>query len=515
MAHPVLSRALAAELQGRPGLLAPTAEMLALPERAVQFGTGAFLRGFVDWFVDEANRQGAFGGRIVAIGSTGSGRDAAINEQDGLFTLVTRGVDRGEAVEERRIVGSVSRALSAADDWPAVLACARDPLLEVVFSNTTEVGIALDESDAYDASPPRSFPGKLTRFLHERAQAFGFAREKGVVVLPCELLEDNGDRLREIVLALAGRWALGDTFARWIAEAVPFCNTLVDRIVPGAPKGEDAARLREALGYDDAMLTTCEPYRLFAIEGPSLRSGQAPILEKLAAADSGIIVTGDIAPFRERKVRLLNGAHTLLAPLALLAGRETVREAVEDEAIGGFVRAAMLDEIVPSLDAEGGVAFAHAVLDRFANPSIDHALLGITLQATMKMRVRVVPSILAFARKTGRVPQAIALGFAAWLRFMRGDVDGERRRAQLPVPDDSQRDAVQAHWRAASTRDDAALARLAHAVCADRALWATDLSAVAGFADAVAAHLARIERSGIAAALDALPHARPAGAARA
>ena len=265
MARPVLSRAHAAELQGRDDLVVPTAEMLTLPERAVQFGTGAFLRGFVDFFVEEANRRGEFGGRIVAIGSTGSGRDAAINDQDGLYTLVTRGVERGGLVEERRVVGSVSRALSAADDWPAVLACARNPWLETVFSNTTEIGIALDESDEYAASPPRSFPGKLTRFLHERARTFAFARSKGVVVVPCELLENNGDQLRDIVLQLAERWQLGGAFARWIREAVPFCNTLVDRIVPGAPKGEDAERLRDALGYDDALLTTCEPYRLFAI----------------------------------------------------------------------------------------------------------------------------------------------------------------------------------------------------------------------------------------------------------
>ena len=508
MPRPLLSRALVAELEGRDDLVVPTAEMLALPERAVQFGTGAFLRGFVDFFVDEANRRGELGGRIVAIGSTGSGRDAAINEQDGLYTLVTRGVERGALVEERRVVGSVSRALSAADDWPAVLACARNPWLEVVFSNTTEVGIALDDEDAYGANPPRSFPGKLTRFLHERARTFAFARSKGVVVVPCELLEDNGDRLRDIVLELADRWRLGAAFVRWIRESVPFCNTLVDRIVPGAPKGEDAERLREQLGYEDAMLTTCEPYRLFAIEG------DAALGERLrfAGADAGIVVTGDIAPFRERKVRLLNGGHTTMVHVALLAGCGTVREAIEHETVGAFVRRAMLDEIVPSLDAEGGEEFARDVLDRFANPSIEHALIGITLQGTMKMRVRVVPSVQAYARKTGRVPAALAFGFAAWLRFMKGDVLEERRRAQLPVPDDSQREAVQAHWKLASSSDAQSLPRVVHAVCTDRSLWETDLSTVAGFEEAVAGQLARIERDGVLPALESLLAADAVGA---
>jgi len=230
--------------------------MLALPERAVQFGTGAFLRGFIDTFVDEANAVGAFNGRIVAIGSTSSGRDRALAEQDGLYTLVSRGLVRGVPHEERRIIGSISRALSATDGWSAVLACARDPNISIIFSNTTEVGITLDESDEFDAMPPRSFPGKLARFLYERADTFAFAPSSGVIVVPCELIEANGARLRTIVLRLAERWSLGAEFVRWVESSVRFCNTLVDRIVPGGPTAEDGASLEAALGYRDGMLTT-------------------------------------------------------------------------------------------------------------------------------------------------------------------------------------------------------------------------------------------------------------------
>jgi tagaturonate reductase len=444
--------------------------LLELPERAVQFGTGAFLRGFVDHFIDAANRRGDFDGRVVAIGSTGSGRDELLAAQDGLYTLVSQGLVDGEVVEERRVIASVSRALSASAEWDAVLALARSPELSLVFSNTTEVGIVLDESDTFDTAPPRSFPGKLARFLYERAAAFEFDATKGVVVIPCELIEDNGARLKGIVLALAERWGLDARFARWLDAAVPFCDTLVDRIVPGAPKGAEAERLRAALGYDDALLTTCEPYRLFAIRGDAALRARLGF----ADADPAIVVTGDIAPHRELKVRLLNGAHTAIASAALLAGCETVREAVEHPTVGPLVGRVLLDEIVPTVSAPGAERFARHVLDRFANPFIRHALVDITLQGTMKMRVRVVPTILRYAELTGEAPAGIAQGFAAYLQLQRAE-HAERRRA------DEQGERVRAAW--AEHGDDASA--VVRGVLADVALWGTDLTAVPGFADAV------------------------------
>ena len=503
---------LSRELLRAPGFAArtdlhlPDPALLDLPEKAVQFGTGAFLRGFVEFFVDEANRRGSFGGRVVAIGSTGSGRDEVLTRQDGLYTLATQGIENGEARRDYRVVGSLSRALSAAHDWDAVLACARNPWLELVFSNTTEVGIVLDEHDAVDAAPPRSYPGKLTRFLYERARTFAFSRGKGIVVLPCELVDGNGDRLREIVLQLAARWELGRPFARWIEQAVPFCNTLVDRIVPGAAPANEREEIFEELGYRDDLLTTCESYRLFAIEG------DAALRERLgfAGADDGIVVTDDVAPYRERKVRLLNGAHTVMVPAAILAGCETVRDAVTHDAVGSFLRRALLDEIVPTVDAPGAEAFAHDVLDRFANPYIRHALFDITLQGTMKFRVRVVPSILRHAELFGRVPQALAFGFAAYLMFMRGDAQDARRRAGLSVPADDQGGRVRALWNALENDSDPALAGLVETVSADAALWGADLNRIAGFTDAVTDHLVRIHHGGPAAALDVLLAAAPA-----
>ena len=496
-ALPRLTRSLvlSAELQRKRDLLPPTEAMLELPEKAIQFGTGALLRGFVDYFIDAANRQGQFNGRVVAIGSTGSGRDGRVNEQDGLFTLAISGIDNGVAREERRIISSVSRAISAQEDWDAVLECARNPELALVFSNTTEIGIALDDSDSPTLSPPRSFPGKLTAFLYARATAFGFDPKRGLIVLPCELIEDNGRRLREIVTTLATRWDLGGEFIAWLGSSVKFCNTLVDRIVPGTPSAERLAELERHLGYRDEMATACEVYRLFAIEGDDALARRLGF----AKADPGIVVTDSIAPYRLRKVRLLNGTHTIMSPLALLAGCETVLDAMRHEVVSRFVRRVMLDEMVPALDAPSAATFARETLDRFANPSIRHALIDITLHATMKMRVRIVPSILASAERTGRVPESLAFGFAAYLLFMRGDIQRERRFAGLNVPADDGGERLAAAWKTAGS-DHLALVR---AVCSDTTLWGTDLTAVPEFAGTVAEHLGALERDGATAALDA------------
>ena len=475
----------------------PADALLDLPERAVQFGTGALLRGFIDDFVHNANAQGAFGGRIVAIASTGSARDRALREQDGLYTLVVEGIERGEPMRECRIISSVSRAISAADEWNEVLELARQPLLAFVFSNTTEVGIVADEDSGAEDAPPRSFPAKLTRFLFERGKAFDFAADRGLTVIPCELIENNGARLREIVVAIARRWELGTTFLEWLDSTVPFCNTLVDRIVPGAPRDVDVERLNTLLGYSDALLTTCEPYRLFAIEGDdTLRA-------KLTwATDPGIIIAPDISPYRKRKVHLLNGAHTLLVPVALPMGCETVRDAMSQPSISRFVRRTMLEEIAPHLDVEGAEEFSEAVLDRFRNPHIRHALIDITLQATMKTRVRVVPSVQRFVERTGSVPQSLAFGFAAFLHFMQGSFQASRHERGLPVPADDQGAALHALW---STLPDDALApvgELVWAVCGNRDLWGANLTEVPGFPESVADHLWRIRSVGMAGALD-------------
>jgi len=490
---PRLTRALLPRLDER-AIELPSYDPASLPERAVQFGTGAFVRGFVEYYLDEANRRGLFDGRVVLVASTGSGRDEALAAQDGLYTLAVQGMDAGEAVERLRVIGSVSRALSAAREWDAVLAVARDPNLELVFSNTTEVGIAYDAADRLSDAPPRSFPAKLARFLLERGRAFDFADDRGLAVLPCELIERNGATLREIVLRHAAAWGVEPEFAQWVEHSVAFCDTLVDRIVPGAPPAEERARLLARCGYDDAMLTSCEVYRLFAIQPPDDATRRRL---RFAAADPSVLVVPDVTPYRERKVRLLNGAHTLLVPVALALRCETVREAVTHEAAGEFVRAAMREEIAPFVDAEGAGEFAEEVLERFANPFVRHALIDIMLQATMKTRVRIVPSIVAYAEREGRVPPSLAFGFAAFLAWARGDEQRARRAAGLRMPADDGAERLSSLWAAHDGAPE-----LVRAALAERDLWGADLAAIPGFADAVAEQLGRIRADGMRAALD-------------
>lgn len=501
-------------LAARPDIEPPDPEMLDLPEKGVQFGTGAFLRGFIGFFIDEANRRRRFGGRIVAVASTESGREQTLTRQDGLYTLAVQGVQRGVPLSTRRVITAYSRALSAQRQWHDVLALARRPELELVFSNTTEAGIVLDPEDSPTSRPvPRSFPGKLTMFLYERGRAFDYAAGRGAIVLPCELIENNGDRLREIVLALARRWRLEPAFAEWVERAVPFCNTLVDRIVPGTPDAATLERVWNELGYRDELLTVCEDYRLFSIQA------DAALRERLsfADADRGIVLTDDVTPFRERKVRLLNGAHTLLAPVGILCGCPTVGEAVADATLGTFVRRLLLDELAPSVGSQTTEAFALDVLDRFANPFLDHALRDITLQQTAKLRIRVIPSLAAYTRKAGRPPSSIAFGFAAWLSFMRPDLHEQRLRDPATQrPDDHadhvatlwNQDATTAHRHAGDGREGglahegARASSTVRAVLADVSLWGDDLTLVPGFADAVTDALIRIERNGVRSALE-------------
>jgi tagaturonate reductase len=474
----------------------PKPSLLALPERAAQFGTGALLRGLIDYIVDASNRAGKFNGRVVAIASTGSGRDERVNAQDGLYTLLSEGVENGGPVREHRVVASVSRALSATAEWDAVLALARNPAIEIVFSNTTEVGIVFDEGDLPELDPPRSFPGKLTRYLYERARAFDYDPAHGVTVLPCELIERNGAKLREIVLLLAGKWDLGQSFIGWIEESVSFCDTLVDRIVSGAPGANRLPGVESELGYRDKLVTVCEPYRLFAIGADArTRSRLASLV-----TDDSIVLTDDVTPYRERKVRILNGAHTAMVSLALLCGCETVYDAMADSDVGRFISQTILDEILPTVDLPGADEFAREVLERFANPFIAHSLMDITLHGTTKFRVRVVPSIVAYAARRGYPPAALGLGFAAFLFFLRGDIQAQRSAAGHPVPPDDAAADIRAQWKKFGDSDES-FAELVRGVCADAKLWGTDLTRIAGFVDLVAEQLTVIARRGSRSAL--------------
>ncbi len=470
----------------------PPPGVFDLPERVLQFGSGGFLRGFFDYFVDQANRQGQFNGRVVVVQSTSGRRAQIMKDQDGLYTICIQGIRRGQPAEEFIISSAISQAISAGENWAAVLRVAENPDLAIIVSNTTEVGLAYDPDDRFAANPPRSFPGKLTAALFRRFQALGGDAGRGVVILPCELLENNGAVLRDIVLRLAEQWQLGAAFQEWLLTANCFCNTLVDRIVPGAPEKEDWARIQTHLGYRDDLLTIAEVYSLFAIEG---RSDLAARLE-FCAANPPIIVAEDISPYRERKLRLLNATHTVSVPLAHLCGLRFVIDMMNDPLMSQFVEGVMRQEIAPCLEMDAAVVtdYIDLVLDRFRNPFLKHALLDITLQSTMKMRYRVLPLLETYCRKLGKLPPLMCVGFAAYLRFMKpeiaenGKFRGKIGDRQYPINDDAAAFYRQAYEKL-HPEEAGSVREFVRYVGAATALWGSDLTALPGFVDTVAAAL--------------------------
>ncbi|MDP6775222.1 MAG: tagaturonate reductase [Candidatus Latescibacteria bacterium] len=365
--------------------------MDGLPETTLQFGGGNFLRAFADLFVHEANLAGAPAGRIVVVQSTSSNRAELLNAQGGRYHVWIRGLEQGREVDRVQEVRSVSRALVASEDWHALLEVSRSPELRTVISNTTEAGYALAEADRPDAGAPSSFPAKLLLALEARYDA-GLP---GPTVLPCELVEQNGDRLRELVLEQAGIWGLDAAFTGWLEAEVRWRNTLVDRIVSGRP---DAHPLLD----EDALLTTAEPFALWVVEA---EAGATPPIDHPSVEQ-----TDDVAPFLLRKVRILNGAHTALVCKALPQGIETVREAVNHKDIGPWVRRLVFEEIAPTLEGsvEDPAHFAEQALERFANPFLEHRLRDIALHHEAKVAVRLAPTREAFEERFGRSPELLS-----------------------------------------------------------------------------------------------------------
>lgn len=482
-------------------LQAPAREHLTYPEKVIQFGSGALLRGFIDFFIDQANRQGIFKGRAVIVNNTRSGRSNLFNQQDGLFTLCIEGFSKGETQKEYIVNSAVSRALPAADQWKEILACASDGNINVVVSNTTEIGITLQEDDDLSGNPPASFPGKLTAYLYERYKAFSGSPESGMVILPTELIPDNGSKLKEIVLRLTEINKLEEGFISWIKKYNIFCNTLVDRIVPGEPNEEKQKKIEGELGYEDGLLTVSEVYRLFAIEGNKASLVQkAPFLQ----SDEGIIISEDITPYRERKLRILNGGHTISVAAGFLCGLETVYDCMEDEVMFRFISQVIHEEIVPSLEIDQQMAreFADDVLDRFRNPFLNHKLISITLQYTSKMNMRNGLTFARYHQKFGKVPELMCAGFAAYLFFTRPVKKedqkhyGEFQSKKYPINDD-QADFFYQLWQQADPNDDQALGRLVDSVLSNQQLWAHDLRNLGDFSKNVKDLLSQYTHNGV------------------
>ena len=468
-----------------------------LPERVLQFGTGMLLRALSAAAVDAANRAGRMGGRIVVVQSTPHGAASAVNGQGCLFTLVERGLENGARVERARLVGSISRALRADTEWDAVRAVVARPELRVIVSNVTEAGFTRD-------SP---FPARLADLLRTRFTALPDGPP--LFVIPTELVPENGARLAEMVdevVAVSDRM-----FRSWLSHQVRFCSSLVDRITT-APSPEARAEIEARLGYSDPLLTLTEPHSLWAIAAePTELAAAFPI-----DAVPGVVFAPDIAFYSRRKLRLLNGAHTAMAPLAILARVATVREAAEHPALGPFLERLLFDEIVPGsgLPVDEARAFGRTVLERFRNPWLEHRWDVIATNQTPKLQLRVVPSLLGFAAACHRIPSRLVLACAASLRYSRctmllsaSEGRGWWRGASYPIHDVAV-SRINSHWLAVDPQHAAGpvprdtLRRLAARALNDAGLWG------ASFPDevvaAVATALCRLEEVGVEEAIAAL-----------
>jgi tagaturonate reductase len=468
-----------------------------MPEKVLQFGEGGFLRGFADWMIHRMNAQGIFNGRVVVVQPIEQGTVSVLMEQDCLYTQLLRGLKNGEVREDREVISSISRGINPYADFAAFLGCAGNPDLKIIVSNTTEAGIAYRAGESLRDEPPASFPGKVTRFLYERYRLFGSDMSKGFIIIPCELIDRNGDTLKRIVVTLAEEWGTRPGFQKWIEGANVFCNTLVDGIMTGYPK-EEIGDLQVKAGYEDRLYNTGELFRLWVIEGPEIVKKEFPLHE----AGLDVVWTKDMSPYRTRKVRILNGAHTMTVLGAFLAGKDTVEECLEDPIVSAYMRRGVFDEIIPVLTLERKEleSFAEEVLERFANPFIKHYLLSIALNSAAKYKARVLPTILDYIDKFGKAPEALSWSLAALIAFYRGNeirdkaLLGTRNGGEYQIKDDEDvllffRDL----WSGPEAEDPAAISRR---VLSSRRLWDEDLTERPGLQEAVTRHLSAILTQG-------------------
>lgn len=476
--------------------LAPADTLFALPEKVLQFGTGVLLRGLPDHFIDKANKQNVFNGRIVVIKSTSTGGMDAFKEQDGLFTLLERGVENGARSEKTFINTSISRVLSASEEWDQILQCAADPEIRLIISNTTEVGITFLEADV-KAEKPQSFPGRVLSILMTRYEIFEGSAESGMVIIPTELIVDNGKKLKDIVIRLAEQKGVSESFLQWLKTANDFCNSLVDCIVPGKLPDAEQLVAEAQLGYEDKLMIMSEPYRLWAIETNKERTQK---ILSFSQCDPGVVLAPDINKFRELKLRLLNATHTLSCGLAHLSGFTTVKEAMQNETFTNFVSSLMLDEISPlivqnNITLAEAHQFARQVIDRFKNPFIEHLWLNITAQYSSKMVMRTVPLVEKHYSVNSVVPGRMALGFAAFIAFMQSTKKDEiqyygMNGVKTYKINDDKAAILYHHWQIADQQT------MVNDILKDESLFGTDLTQYPGFAEAVNNHLLSLRKHG-------------------
>jgi len=471
------------------------------PEKVMQFGEGNFLRAFVDYFFDVANEKADWNGKVVLVQPIAQGLTEYINNQQGLYTLYLRGSQNGEKVDEKRVISSVSRCLNPYTEWDKVLELAKSDDLEIIVSNTTEAGIVHDNESTFDQVPPTSFPAKLTRVLYERFTA----GKPGLVILSCELIDNNGKELQKCVNQYIDDWKLSEEFRKWVNEENTFCSTLVDRIVPGRIRDpKEVERLNAANGYEDPLTDVGEVFGVWVIEGPDGLEDKLPFKR----AGVNVMVVPDVTPYKKRKVRILNGAHTGFVLGAYLAGYDIVRDCMHDAAILNYMNKMLYDEVIPTLplDKEDLKQFAAAVQDRFNNPFVNHELMSISLNSTSKWRARNMPTFLDYVEQMGKLPTCLTISFAAYIAFYSNDIQALTDKGlvckrpngdEYTVNDD--RWVLEFYY---AHKDDSE-EDLVHAVMTNTDMWGQDLTKVPGFEAEVVRILKLIRKEGALAAYKA------------
>jgi tagaturonate reductase len=458
------------------------------PEKILQFGEGNFLRGFADWQIQVLNEKKGFNGSAVVVQPRGSSKIERLNRQDGLYTLYLEGLKEGVPVKEHTVIDSISRGINLHSDYEEFIKLAGQKELRFIISNATEAGMAFDSDDKLEDRPQKGFTGKLASFLYHRYQAFQGDERYGCILLPCELVENNGGKLKDIILQYADAWNLNEGFKNWIENANVFCSTLVDRIVPGFPKDSLEEKTKE-LGYEDELLVTGEHYHLWAIEGPSWLKDELPV----EGSGLNLVITGDITPYRTRKVRILNGSHTAMTPLALLSGLETVEETVAHPEAGLFIRELIEKEILPTLEGDRKELklYAEEVLNRFANPYIKHYVKSISLNSVSKFSARNLPSLLDYTKEEGKLPARIVFSLSCLL-YLYKEMDVEDSSDVIEI--------FQLEWSRFEEKQ-IGMDQLSVNLLKEQRLWGRDLTEITGLKEAVAEYLREIEETGIKKAL--------------
>ncbi len=449
---------------------------LSSPVRVLQFGEGNFLRAFIDWMIQKMNQKCNFNTAVQLVQPIEQGMADMINSQDGLYTLILRGVENNQVISESEIIECVKGCLNPKTQWNEVINSFVSKDLRFIFSNTTEAGIEYAKEEYTPGTMQKTFPAKFTSLLFERFKA----GQKGLLIIPCELIDKNGATLKKYILQYADDWKLGDDFKNYVEKENTFFNTLVDRIVAGYPRNE-AAQFCEKFGYQDNLIDCGEVFHLFVIEGPRTILDEIPF----DRAGLNVIVTDNQTPYRERKVRFLNGAHTGSVLGAYLGGCETVDQMMAHPVYGKFVEKLLFDEIYKTvkLPDDEKTAFASSIIERFKNPFANHRLLSISLNSISKFKVRNLPSLLDYFRTVGKLPEGLVFSLAALITFYTTDGD-------YTLQDDAGYIAFMKALPSDYTQK-------AEAVLANTDFWGEDLTKINGFAELLAADLQNIAEKGI------------------